>query len=79
MSNTKFPRCHETHNCFALTNDGRCSILSDTRFKKGYCPFFKTPEEAHASTERAMRRLTMMSVGAALIAKYNVPVEEVAE
>ena len=76
MSKTAFPRCHETKRCFALTNDGRCSALSDTRFKKGYCPFFKTPEEAHASTKRAMRRLTMISGGAALIAKYNVPEEE---
>ena len=39
-------KCHEWQpDCFAVTLDGKCTILDNTKFKNHNCPFYKTKEQ----------------------------------
>lgn len=39
------PACNYHGDCFA-NRDGKCITLTDTSFKRGYCPFYKTEKQS---------------------------------
>lgn len=45
-------------NCFAF-RDGKCDCMTDTDFKGGICPFYKTKEQAQQDSAYALGQLLM--------------------
>lgn len=41
--------------CFACYQ-GKCYCLTDTRFKNGVCPFYKTSDEVDSRTKELIRK-----------------------
>lgn len=56
MMKERYEECKDKRkrDCFACVN-GVCLILNNTTFKRP-CPFFKTDQEAEASSAKAMQR-----------------------
>lgn len=50
------PACRKHPDCFAC-RDGRCEALSDNRFGRRRCPFYKTRDKNCAEQQRCLRRL----------------------
>lgn len=41
----KYPRCYNSQvydDCLSLREDKCCKCLTDTEFKRGFCPFYKS-------------------------------------
>ena len=38
------PNCNYHGDCFA-NREGKCIALTDTNFKRGYCPFYKNEDK----------------------------------
>lgn len=41
------PACNHHSDCFA-NREGKCITLTDTSFKRGDCPFYKTEKQLNA-------------------------------
>ncbi len=41
------PVCNYHNDCFA-NREGKCIALTDTYFKRGYCPFYKNENKLNA-------------------------------
>lgn len=56
-------------NCFAMTDLGECSALSETKCEN--CKFFKTKEQVLEERKRAIARLNRISGGSYYLQKYH--------
>ena len=46
-----FPICNYHSDCFA-NREGKCITLTDTNFKRGYCPFYKNEDKLNNQIKR---------------------------
>lgn len=50
------PEC-DRHSCFACGPSGYCMVLTEARFGRRLCPFYKTKDTYNKDREAAARRL----------------------